>query len=135
MNREQKSAPAKDEFRLREADQIITLFDLLQSRLHACAVNKGWWEPERSVPECLALIHSEVSEALEEYRRCGPGCPLQNTISGENGKPEGLPIELADILIRVFDLAEALGIRLGIALLTKHGFNRTRSQRHGGKHC
>ena len=36
--------------------------------VHKNAVDHGWWETERSFPEVAALIHSEVSEALEEYR-------------------------------------------------------------------
>lgn len=37
--------------------------------IHENAVKHGWWEDERSFPEIISLIHSEVSEALEEYRR------------------------------------------------------------------
>ena len=36
---------------------------------HSTAKEKGWWEfPKREIPELLALIHSEVSEAIEAYR-------------------------------------------------------------------
>lgn len=40
----------------------------LRDRAHKIAVEHGWWEDERSVAECLALIHSELSEALEADR-------------------------------------------------------------------
>ena len=36
--------------------------------VHENAVAHGWWETARSFPEVAALIHSEVSEALEEWR-------------------------------------------------------------------
>lgn len=38
------------------------------AEVHKNAVDHGWWEGERTFPEIVALIHSEVSEALEEYR-------------------------------------------------------------------
>lgn len=38
------------------------------AEVHKNAVEHGWWEGERTFPEIVALIHSEVSEALEEYR-------------------------------------------------------------------
>ena len=39
------------------------------AEVHKNAVDHGWWEGERTFPEIVALIHSEVSEALEEYYR------------------------------------------------------------------
>lgn len=38
------------------------------AEVHKNAVDHGWWDGERTFPEIVALIHSEVSEALEEYR-------------------------------------------------------------------
>lgn len=84
------------------------------------------------VPEVLALIHSEVSEALEEYRN---GRLPTEVYAGNNGKPEGIPIELADVIIRVLDYCGYAGIDIDAAISQKHEYNRTRPYRHGGKKC
>jgi len=103
-------------------------------------------EENRLVPTKLALIHSEVSEALECYRNgemlemvdTGDAKPHRLDADGKcvsAGKPVGLPSELADIVIRVMDLAEALGIDLEGAIERKHAYNVTRPHKHGGKRC
>jgi len=90
----------------------------------------GWHDTPRDPGLIIALIHSELSEALEEWRK---GMPLTTTYFGENGKPEGYAIELADALIRIFDHAATEGIDLHEAVLTKMAFNASRPYRHGGK--
>lgn len=102
-------------------------------RAFALAKEKGWWPEDQSpvdrIPEALALIHSEVSEALEAYRN---DAYLTMRLE-KDGKPEGFVVELADVLLRVFDLCGALGLNLEQALVRKHEFNKTRPYRHGGK--
>lgn len=95
-------------------------FTFLQRQVHLTAMANGWWEEPRTIPETLALIHSEVSEALEAYR---------------NYDDEEFAIELADIVIRVMDLAEHEGIDLEKALIRKNEINKTRGYKHGGKRC
>lgn len=102
---------------------------------HALSISKGWWDgklgaDESFVPEKLMLIVSEASEALECYR-VGDMAPAV----ADGGKPEGFPSELADVLIRVGDLAQRLGIDLERAVREKHEYNATRAHRHGGKVC
>jgi NTP pyrophosphatase (non-canonical NTP hydrolase) len=120
------------------------IFDELRDVIHQKARRKGFW-PELdglvaaneddqqainekvNVGEKIALIHSELSEALEAARQPvalqDKHCPAFSNFS----------IELADAAIRIFDLAGALGIPLGAAMLAKMKANEKRSHRHGGK--
>jgi hypothetical protein len=84
----------------------------LMTESHRIALAKGWWEKlpsgelkPRSTAEILCLYHSEVSEALEAYR--DPNHQPAEIWFGESGKPEGLGIEIADLLIRLADSLEA----------------------------
>ena len=113
------------------------------NKFHQNSKDKGFWdncryglgmldlEPDKvqeSIPVKLCLIHSEVSEALEDFRT---GALIEYTDG--KGKPLGLPSELADVVIRCFDLAGALGIDLDAAIERKHAYNLGRSRMHGGK--
>lgn len=77
------------------------------------------------------LVVTELAEAAEAYRL--PDSDIRVTTIGEGGKPEGFPSELADVVIRVFDTAESLGIDIASEIERKMTFNATRSYRHGGK--
>jgi len=102
----------------------------LQKESHALAREKGWHDTPRTIGDLIALCHSELSEALEALR--DPSF-APNTVADITGKPEGFPIELADLLIRVADMAELYGIDLEQAINIKMEYNRTRPYRHGGK--
>ena len=95
-------------------------------------INKanGWWEPDKSKTnlEALMLIVTEAAEAAECIRE-----DKMETTYNENGKPEGFASELADIVIRVFDLSAHLGIDIQTIIQEKLRYNATRGYRHGGK--
>lgn len=74
---------------------------------HETAVEKGWWieGQKRDDAELICLFHSEVSEVFEEYRK---GKGLDEVYYNEDSlKPEGIPIEFADLLIRILDYCGA----------------------------
>ncbi len=97
----------------------------LADRIREINLANGWnvtedgdWERQYKVPAILALIHSEVSEALEAFR----ANDLANF--GE---------ELADVVIRVLDCAPGLGVDISSEIDKKLAINARRGWRHGGK--
>ncbi|MCX4313777.1 MAG: hypothetical protein OSJ83_08015 [Clostridia bacterium] len=101
-----------------------------QKEIHQNAIDHGWWDNPRTPGELLMLVVSEVSEAFEEVRN---NHAMTETYYSEKGKMEGVPSELADVVIRVMDLAEYYGIDLEKTIAEKHAFNKTRPFKHGGK--
>ena len=73
-----------------------------------------------------------MREALEEYRDGNHDEPINKALIFD-GKPEGFPIEIADTIIRIFDLCGYLDIDLEEAIRLKMEYNKTRSYRHGNK--
>jgi NTP pyrophosphatase (non-canonical NTP hydrolase) len=85
-----------------------------------------------NVPTKIALIHEEASEALAEHRAGRMALWFDVPFVGNGGgKPEGFGVELADIVIRVADLAESLGIDLEHMIELKHMYNVSRPYKHG----
>jgi len=109
----------------------MNLNELAQD-VHQTSVDHGWWDTERNFGESLALIHSEVSEALEDWRR---GLSLNavqyEVLHGHTPKPTGIPIEFADIIIRVLELCAAYEIDIDSAVREKMAHNKGRPYRHG----
>ena len=98
--------------------------------IHKNAKAHGWWDDPRRPGELLMLVVSEVSEAFEEVRK---GKSMTETYYSENGKMEGVPSELADVVIRIMDMCEHYGIDLEKVIKEKHEYNKTRHYKHGGK--
>ncbi len=100
---------------------------------HQNAIEHGWWEEERTFGEQIALMHSELSEALEEYRNGQQPDEIYTSEEKTGFKPEGIPAELADVVIRIFDTCGKYGIDLENAIIAKMKYNKTRPYKHGGK--
>lgn len=120
----------------------------LADDIHKNAINHGWWEePKPSFGDICSLIHCEISEAYEEYRKgkkeneiywsckkyeneimCDGECT-----DCEMFVPKGITIELADALMRILDYCAAKEIDIEDAILKKMHYNRTRTYKHGGK--
>jgi NTP pyrophosphatase (non-canonical NTP hydrolase) len=82
----------------------------------------------------LALVHSEVSEALEELRKGNLEKGVYyNMADAPSAKPEGFGIELADAIIRILDIAESLRIDMEECVRIKTAYNSSREYRHGNK--
>jgi hypothetical protein len=133
------------------------LLNQFAKEVYENAVAHGWYDPEPQFPACIALMHSELSEALEEFRRykpavyfdckidetdedciCDPdepGCGLKNYQECEHRaeKPEGVAVELCDAIIRILDTLAFMGVDVEKILETKHEYNKRRDYRHGGK--
>lgn len=100
----------------------------LVNRAHQNSVNHGFWEEDKNFGEVIALMHTELSEAYEEYRNHKG---LNETYYEEDGKPCGIPSELADVIIRIFDFAGGANIDLEKIILEKMEYNEKRPYKHG----
>ena len=130
----------------------------LAKEIHRNAVDHGWWDDERTFGDIITLCHSELSEALEEYRAkrpmvwftCTEGdfqhhpCDPADIHDCRNfgheaecpyrsAKPEGIAIEMIDCLIRILDWCGRHDIDVDTLLAMKHEYNKTRPYKHGGK--
>ena len=106
--------------------QFVTWFNSFAEYIHDWARRKGFWENghDRNDGEMIALMHSELSEALEAIRH---GNPPDDKI------PEftGAEAELADCIIRIMDTAHARGWRVAEAIVAKMAYNEGRPYKHG----
>lgn len=94
----------------------------LAKEFHNNAVAHGFWDnPNKG--ERIALMHSELSEALEAIRKPGPDDKLPQH-SAE-------VVELADAIIRILDYCEHYELPIEAAVLDKHEYNIKRPYKHG----
>jgi NTP pyrophosphatase (non-canonical NTP hydrolase) len=114
------------------SEEAETINDVVQA-IHNANLRAGWWTsidgedlrhtsdntgPKRNVPEMLALIHSEISEGLEGYRK--------NLMDDKLPHRSMLEVEMADAVIRICDLCGGLGLDLGGAIQEKMAYNAVR---------
>jgi NTP pyrophosphatase (non-canonical NTP hydrolase) len=97
----------------------------LAHEIYLTSVEHGFWEEgdNRNRGEMIALMHSELSEALEAVRHGNPTdqhCPQFSS----------LQIELADCIIRILDLAYAESFDMDEAIRAKMDYNKTRPYKH-----
>jgi hypothetical protein len=83
---------------------------------------------EASVLEDYALMHSEISEATEDSR---DGRLPHEAWERADGKPCGVPSEMADVIIRVMHFCGKHGIDIEKAVAEKMRFNASREFKHG----
>ena len=105
-------------------DAFVEAFTAMAEVVHENAQAKGFWDTDRNFGEMVALIHSEVSEALEAHRH---GNPPDDKLPGYNG----VTVELADTIIRIMDLSAAKRMHVAEAIIDKTLFNQGRIYKHG----
>lgn len=126
-------------------------FSDMQNHVHSTAISKGWWDKRAQMENacsqyesrvyptpisdfsvvanqisCLALVVTEIAEAIEAIRH---GNPPDDKIPEFNGAEA----ECADAVIRLMDVSEYYGWRLSEAIVAKAEMNRGREPMHGGK--
>ena len=104
----------------------MTNLTTLDSQIHADNRAKGFWANPRPLTETTMLIVTELAEAVEEERAGRAGVWY-----ADNGKPEGIDIELIDALIRLLDLLGSRGVDVDELLAIKRDYNASRPARHG----
>jgi NTP pyrophosphatase (non-canonical NTP hydrolase) len=83
--------------------------------------------PDYNVGEKIALVHAELSEALEYLRKS------ENALSDHIPDFLGVEEEFADVIIRLMGIAQYKGFRIAEAIVAKQAFNAGRPFKHGGK--
>lgn len=124
------------------------MINRLSKEIHAANKKKGFYADNKNIGEMLCLIHSEVSEALESDRK-EQYASMTDTLWDDMNKDldddyfkhafieyckDTFEDELADIVIRVLDLAAFKGVDLERHIKAKMKYNSLRPYKHGKKY-
>lgn len=125
---------------------FIDQFQRIQKQVHASALEKGWWDDYKAIVDCLRI--ADANQNLHKSFKLAWVMSKLNLVGAEQGEAtEGLrtgsppddkiPMfasevaEVADMIIRLMDLAEHEGWPLAEAIIAKINFNATRPYKHG----
>lgn len=96
------------------------------SLAHATATDAGWYRDpatgediKRNFGEVVALMHSELSEALEADRK--------GLMDDKLTHRDGREVEFADCIIRILDTCAAMGLDVAGAIIEKNRYNKKRA--------
>jgi NTP pyrophosphatase (non-canonical NTP hydrolase) len=116
----------------------------LCEQAHAAAVDKGFYERERELPELLMLVVSELAEAMEADRNSfwyeGDIKEMVSSLSTfspydfKDEVKDSVQDEIADAFIRLFDLCGRFHIDIDSHIKAKMLYNRTRPPKHDKKY-
>lgn len=105
---------------------FVDLWNVLQKEVYQNNFEKGFWNKTVEDGTRIALMHSELSEALEALRHGNP--PDQHL-----SELDSVSVELADVIIRIMDFAQGKGYNVVESVIAKMRYNTTREYMHGGK--
>lgn len=109
-----------------DVDGFIQHIGWMQDKINLNAKSKGFWHEgqDRNKGEMIALMHSELSEALEAIREKNPPDKHCQGFTA-------LEVEMADTVIRIMDFCAGFNLKLAEAIVAKVKYNESREQMHG----
>lgn len=134
------SNPYNDDSRFRDIDRQLeaatSSLDVLAEAIHSNAVEKKFQDPPQDLATMSLNTIGEICEHWEAFRKKKLDAPCDKTegmmeLFGETLTNE--EEEVADTIIRALDVARRFNVNISRAVRIKHGYNRTREIRHGGK--